>query len=278
MLRTLEQLEGCTIRAPDGDVGLVKDLYFDDQTWIVRYLVVETGTWLANRRVLISPISIGRSEWLDDIIPVTITQDQVKHSPDIDTHKPVSRQHEADYLAYYGYPDYWGGIDGWGEGAFPSSLASGSRSEQDAFRLAREAAHSHDEMANRQPADPHLRSADAVADYHIHASNGDIGHVEGLLVDVHTWALRYIIANTSNWWMGHQVAVPVTLIEHVNWLDATVSLAVTRDTVKTAPSYDSKAMLDRREEIRIHKHYGRPGYWDDASPTPPPTPPSHAAL
>ena len=79
--------------------------------------------------------------------------------------------------------------------------------------------------------------------------------------------------------MGHQVAVPVTLIEHVNWLDATVSLAVTRDAVKAAPSYDSKAMLDRREEIRIHKHYGRPAYWDDTPPTPtPPTPPSHAAL
>jgi len=265
MLRTLDELEGCTLRATDGDVGLVKDLYFDDKAWVVRYLVVETGTWLANRQVLISPISIGQSDWLDDIIPVTITKDQVKHSPDIDTHKPVSRQHETDYLAYYGYPDYWGGVDAWGEGAFPSGLASGSRSEQDAFRAARESTHSHDEMVNRPKQDPHLRSADAVASYHIHARNGDIGHVEGLLVDVHTWAVRYIVVNTSNWWMGHQVALPVKVIESVNWLDATLTLSLTREAVKAAPPYDAKVRLDRRQEISIYKHYGHPGYWEDTS-------------
>ncbi|VVD61779.1 MULTISPECIES: PRC-barrel domain-containing protein [Pandoraea] len=263
MLRTLDELEGCTVRATDGDVGLVKDLYFDDKAWVVRYLVVETGTWLANRQVLISPISIGQSDWLDDIIPVTITRDQVKHSPNIDMHKPVSREHEADYLAYYGYPDYWGGMGAWGECAFPGGLASGSRSELDAFRAAREAANSNDEGVNRPRHDPHLRSADAVSNYHIHASDGDIGHVEGLLVDVHTWALRYLIVNTSNWWMGHLVAVPVKVIEQMNWLDATVSLALTREAVKAAPPYDAKARLDRRQEISIHNHFGRAGYWDD---------------
>lgn len=265
MLRTLDELEGCTIRATDGDVGRVKDLYFDDKSWVVRYLVVETGTWLANRKVLISPISIGQSDWLDDIIPVMITKDQVKHSPNIDTHKPVSRQHETDYLAYYGYPDYWGGADAWGEGAFPSGLASGSRSEQDAFRVARESKHSHDEMVNRPKQDPHLRSSDAVASYHVHARNGDIGHVEGLLVDVHTWAVRYIVVNTSNWWMGNQVALPANVIESVNWLDATVTLSLTREAVKAAPRYDAKARLDRRQEISIYKHYGHPGYWEDIS-------------
>ncbi|MCE4062704.1 PRC-barrel domain-containing protein [Pandoraea sputorum] len=264
MLKTLDELEGCTVRATNGEVGLVKDLYFDDKAWVVRYLIVNTGTWLANRHVLISPISIGRSDWFDDIIPVTITRDQVKHSPDIDTRKPVSRQHETDYLTYYGYPDYRGGVDAWDEGTLPGGVVSGDRSERNETHVAQALTSSHDEMADRPKRDPHLRSADALSDYRIHASDGDIGRVKGLLVDVHTWAVRYLVVNTSHWWMGHQVAVPIVRIDHVNWLDATVSLALTRDTLKTAPPYDGNARLDRLEEIAIYQHYRLPGYWKDA--------------
>ena len=89
--------------ATDGDIGHVKDFYFDDEAWVVRYLIVETGNWLSSRKVLISPIAIGRSNWADKVLSVSITRDKVKNSPDIDTDKPVSRQHEMKYLGYYDY-------------------------------------------------------------------------------------------------------------------------------------------------------------------------------
>ena len=103
----------------------MKDFYFDDLAWVVRYLVVETGSWLSSRKVLISPIAIGHPDWAERVLPVSITKEQVKNSPDIDTDKPVSRQHEMQYLGYYGYPSYWGGAGLWGSGAYPGAMLTG---------------------------------------------------------------------------------------------------------------------------------------------------------
>jgi hypothetical protein len=109
MLKNANHLKGLVIRATDGEIGTVDQLYFDDETWAIRYLMIETGGWLGGRRVLISPISVVHTDWQAKRLDVALTKKRVENSPDIDTHKPVSRQHEAAYLGYYGYPNYWGG-------------------------------------------------------------------------------------------------------------------------------------------------------------------------
>ena len=124
-----------------------------------------------------------------------------------------------------------------------------------------EEAYARADAARHQDDDPHLRSCKAVMDYHIQATDGDIGHVHGLLVDETTWAIRYIIVDTSNWWLGHQVLIAPQWIQDVSWSDVTVSVNLTRQAVKDAPPYDSAAQLDREQEIGIHEHYGRIGYW-----------------
>ena len=264
MLRSMKDLEGYAIRATDGNIGHVKDFYFDDEAWVIRYFVVATGSWLSSREVLISPIAIGEPDWSNNVLPVSITKEQVKNSPDIDTDKPVSRQHEMRYLGYYGYPSYWGGSGLWGGGAYPgmmmtsdgvfgSTLYVADPEAQEAYARADEARHRDDDL--------HLRSCQAVMDYRIHASDGDIGHVQGLLVDEQTWAIRYMIVNTSNWRLGHQVLIAPQWIKSVSWPEATVSVDLTRQAVKDAPEYDSTAPLDRTQEMGIHEHYGRPGYW-----------------
>lgn len=264
MLRSTNELENYAIRATDGTIGHVKDFYFDDERWVIRYLVVDTGAWLLSRKVLISPIAIGRPNWTDKELPVAITKEQVKNSPDIDTDKPVSRQHEIRYLGYYGYPDYWGGTGLWGGGAYPSMMMpgyAGYLSTPYAVRPEAEEAYARAEAARHQDDDPHLRSGKAVMKYHIHATDGEIGHVQGLLVDEETWAIRYIIVDTSNWWLGHQVLIAPQWIQDVSWPDATVSVNLTRQAVKNAPPYTSAAPLDREQEVGIYKHYGRPSYW-----------------
>lgn len=263
MLRSMKDLVDYAIRATDGTVGHVKDFYFDDQAWVIRYLVVDTGSWLSSRKVLISPIAIGHPDWAKKVLPVSITKEQVKNSPDIDTDKPVSRQHEMRYLGYYGYPYYWSGVGLWGGGAEPGMMTgfgglptapyAADPKAQEAYARADEARHRDDDL--------HLRSCQAVMDYHIEASDGDIGHVEGLLVDEQTWAIRYMIVNTSNWWLGNQVLIAPQWIRNVSWPEATVAVDLTRQAVKDAPPYDSTAQLDRKHEMDIHKHYGRPGYW-----------------
>ncbi len=265
MLRSVKDLEDYAIHATDGSIGQVKDFYFDDKAWAVRYLVVDTGTWLSGRKVLISPIAIGQPDWLKKLLPVSITREQVKKSPDIDTDKPVSRQHEVQYLGYYGYPYYWGGAGLWGAGAYPSMMLTGfggfdstspeHREAEEAYARADEARHADDDL--------HLRSCNVVKSYHIHATDGDIGHVQGMLLDDETWAIRYIIVDTSNWWLGHQVLIAPQWIRDVSWSAAKVSIDLTRQAVKDAPQYDPAAPLDRSREADIYKHYGRSAYWAD---------------
>jgi hypothetical protein len=263
MLRTIKNLEGYTIQATDGNIGHVTDFYFDDKTWCARYLVVDTGTWLSSREVLISPISIGIANWADKLLPVSITKDQVENSPDINTQKPVSRQQEIQLFEYYGYPYYWGGYGMWGEGMYPSMMLT----RHDGFILP---PHDEDPEATKasraeqnQDDDIHLRSCQAIINYHIHATDGDIGHIEGLLIDEDTWAIRYMIVNTSNWWLGHQVLIPPHWIEDVSWVDAKASVNLTRQDVKDAPAYNEAMQVDRKAEMYIYNHYGRLGYWVD---------------
>lgn len=264
MLRSMKDLEGCTIRATDDNIGHLTDFYFDDEAWVIRYFVVDTGNWLSSRKVLISPMAISHPNWAEKSLPVSITKEQVQNSPDIDTEKPVSRQHEIQHLGYYGYPFYWGGAGLWGGGIYPDMLLgySGMMSIPQAYSPEAVEAYVSDEAKRHQNDDLHLRSCKEVVGYHIQATDGDIGHVQGILVDEETWAIRYLIVDTSNWWLDHEVLIPPQWIRDVIWQEATVSVNLTLQAVKDAPKFDSAAQLDREQEIEIFKHYGLPGYWE----------------
>ena len=258
MLRTVESVYGCTVAARDGDIGSVDQVYFDDEAWGVRYLVVDTGNWFNKRRVLISPYSFKQANPASGIIEVDLTQQQVKDSPNIDTDKPVSRQHEAEYLGYYGYPTYWAGAYLWGVGAAypPFGPIESTRGTVSEVRDRR------DMEADNRPADVHLRSSKAVRGYHIEAADGRIGHVSGFIFDDEAWVIRYLCIDTSNWWPGgKEVLLATQWIELVDWVGSTVSTRLTRDAIKNSPEYDESVPLSRRYEAKLHKHYGKGGYW-----------------
>jgi hypothetical protein len=265
MLRSLNGLEGYAIGAADGQIGHVADFLFDDEMWVVRYLVVDTGSWLSSRQVLISPISIGEPTWTNRTLPVSITKEQVRNSPDIDTDKPVSRQYELGYFGYYGYyPYYWGAGGLWGASDYPGTLMMGlgrSESGVEPQTVAADRARVAREIDRHRNDDPHLRSVNAVMHYHVEANDGSIGHVQGLLLDEETWAIRYLIVDTSNWWLGQQVLIAPAWIDGISWSERTVSINLTREAVKTAPPYNAAGTLGRHEEISLHDHYRRAGYW-----------------
>jgi uncharacterized protein YrrD len=265
MLRSVKEMEGYAVGATDGAIGHVKDFYLDDEAWVIRYLVVDTGGWLSSRKVLVSPIAIGTPNRAQRVLTASISREQVRNSPDIDTDKPVSRQHEISYLSYYDYPYYWGGAGYWGGGMYPSLLmpSYGGRGSPYASSGEGQREMERRESAQHDQEDPHLRSCNAVIGYHIHASDGEIGHVAGMLIDEQTWAVRYFVVDTSNWWLGHQVLIAPQWIDSVNWLDQTVAVSMTRQAVKDAPAYEPQAGLNREAEDRLHEHYGRAGYWTD---------------
>lgn len=267
MLHDLKKLENYKISATDGEIGKVNDFYFDDDKWTVRYLVVEAGTWLSSRKVLISPISIQEPDLIARTLAVSITMAQVQSSPDIDTDKPVSRQFEEQYLGYYGYPAYWDGGGMWGEGLYPYAMAPGyagyGADKQERERELQ--THLANERERHRNDDPHLRSCNEVVGYHIHATDGEIGHVAGFVLDDQTWAIRYLIIDTSNWWLGHKVLVAPHWITEVRWSDRTVEVDLSRELLKNAPVYDANAELTRDQELSLYRHYGRRGYWGDST-------------
>lgn len=272
MLRSTKELLDLAIVAKDdaidGAIGVVKDLYFDDEAWAVRYFVVDTGSWLSSRKVLISPMAAGKPDWAAKLLPVSLTREQVKNSPDIDTDMPVTRQHETDYLDYYSYSYYWGGAGMlWGRSGNPTPLLPGyaGYGSDTAARAEADSAQART-GARQQDQDPHLRSCNAVVGYQIEASDGEIGHVQGLLVDEESWAIRYLVVSTGNWWKGHELLVAPQWIQRVNWADQTVAIDLARDALKQAPWYDPARPLSREMEIAVYKHYGRAGYWPDAAP------------
>jgi sporulation protein YlmC with PRC-barrel domain len=258
MLRNLNKLEGLPVSATDGTIGMVKDFYFDDESWVVRYLVVDTSRWLGGREVLISPYSVGHLDFAQDALPVTVTREQVKNSPDVESQRPISRQYEKSYLGYYGYPYYWGGVGLWGGGSYPGTLLTGTPASAYNYQ-------GYLKLPTDGNSDPHLRSCNSVSSYRIHATDGELGHVQGYLVDDDSWSIRYLIVNTSNWWMGHQVLLSPEWIADVSWPASTVSIDLKRQAIKDAPVYDPAAPLEREAEAAIYTHYGRNGYWSGSS-------------
>jgi hypothetical protein len=253
MLRNAGDMKGLTIRATDGEIGMVDQFYFDDETWTVRYLVVDTGGWLSGlsgRLVLISPYSVGSTDWHARRLNVRLTKKQVAESPEIDTHKPVSRQHEAELNGYYGYPFYWSGPNLWGTEFSPMEvvgLQMAAMEDASAKSCAME--------------DTHLRSTAEVKGYSIQATDGEIGHVAGFVIDDETWAIRYLEVATQNWWPGKKVLVPPSWIKNVDWPESTVTVELDRETIKSSPEYNESTAITRGYEDLLYQYYGRPPYW-----------------
>ncbi len=257
MLRSMKDLYGFTIGATDGDIGTVKECYFDDVSYTVRYVVVDTGGWLSERKVLLSPFAFRAMDWEHKRITAALTKAQVEKSPDIDTDKPVSRQHEAVYYGYYGYNPYWEGSYLWGAYSYPYSGSGPAPSAADL---------EHERRWNwetEERGDPHLRSSRAVTGYHIQAKDGDVGHVADFLVDDYSWAIRYMIADTSNWWLGKKVLVATAWIKRVDWDHSELHVTVTRAQIKNCPEYDPARPVERAYETQLYGHYGQPRYWDE---------------
>jgi hypothetical protein len=244
MLRTLHDLKHTTIGATDGPIGKVRDAYFDDQHWTMRYLVVDTGGWLS-RQVLITPLAIERVDWNGERIEVRMTREQVRNSPDIDTDKPVSRQHEMLYLNYYGLPHYWSGPMLWGPTASPLGIGD-IRSEplRTGHRM-----QSLEEMSDQN--DPHLRSCASVSGYHVEANDGAIGHIADYLFDDDTWTLRYLVIDTRNWLPGKRVVISSEWVERVSWNERKAYVSMSKQSIRDAPEYDRDLTIRDTPELGV---------------------------
>ena len=222
MLRNLKPLYGDKLGALDGDVGHVKDFYFDDQSWAVRYVVAETGTWLTGRQVLISPHAFGSLHQAGKLLLVNLRRKQIEDSPSIETHKPVSRQYEEEYHRYYGWPFYWQGGSLWGMSDLPTAALPVMPPQGEPTTAG---------LSQAERPDAHLRSTRAVTGYHLQASDGVVGHVCDFLVDPQTWAIGHLVIKIGHRFSGKEVQIPTNLVERISYDESTVFVGLTKATV-----------------------------------------------
>lgn len=229
MLRSVKSIHGSRLEAIDGEIGRADDFYFDDESWKVRYLVADTGTWLPRRLVLLSPAALGTpSDWA---VPVSLPKAKIENSPGISTHEPVSRLHEKRIAAHYGWPPYW---------------------KDDDVVL---------EAATDRCVEEHLRSAHEITGYEVEATDGSIGHIHDLIIETEEWTIRYVVVDLSVWLPARKVLLSPVWFHRIEWEHGTVHLELTREDVKRSPHYHPSEPINRVYEDQLYDFYGRPKYW-----------------
>jgi hypothetical protein len=256
MLFAVSGLLGCSVDATDGRVGEVKDFLFDDQSWKIRWMVVDTGVWLPGRKLLVHPSAIDpldlspRSDKLPmmsgpemPVVSVRLTKERIEGGPQTREDDVVTRQMEVRLYEYYGWDPSLGATYLRAKDVAPDSsrLKGGQASVGDAD-------------------DSHLRGVVSVKGYHVHATDGDIGHVETFIADDVNWDIRYLVIATRNWLPGTHVQLAPFAVTGIDSNGRRVNVNVTRDQVKTSPPWDPLSLADKATEQSLHRHYNWPGY------------------
>lgn len=250
MKRSIKSLMGYMIGATDGEIGKVKDFYFDDEAWTIRYLVVETGDWLSGRKVLISPQALLTTNWENETFPVNLTKKQIENSPDIDTDAPVSRQQEIELHEYYPWASYW--LSNMGMGAMGTSgMILPVRAS-----VSEEINEKNHESDKKPHVDHHLRSAESVISYTVKAKDGDIGNIEDFIIDDITWELIFLVVDTGHWFPGKKVILSPKWIKEINWDISNIVIDHTAYQVKNSPEYYPHQLINEVYEKSFYDYYG----------------------
>jgi uncharacterized protein YrrD len=233
MLWEASVVGGYKLAGLDGEIGSVRDFYFDDQSWVIRFLIADTGNWLTGIHISIARAALIEVDGGERHISVDMTREQIERSPVLSSQAPVSEQLEAVSFGIYGSPEMG-----------PDKPVRGP-----AVRGMRR--------------DPHLRSTHHVRGYHVQAVDGDIGVVSDFIIDDATWAIRYLVIDTQNWLEGRHVLISPQWIERVSWIKSSVLVSLSRAAIEQSPEDPGGSLRTREYETRLHEHYDRRGYWVD---------------
>ncbi|RZK00974.1 MAG: PRC-barrel domain containing protein [Flavobacterium sp.] len=213
------QIFKLSLGALDGEIGKVKDIYFDDSNWMVRYLVADTGNWLFERKVLISPIAVEQPfEIHNNVINLKLDKQQVKNSPEIDTDLPFSLQQESSLFDHYSWPSFGRAGMGWPT----TSVLRGTSAVINKAELQAEF-------------DPHLRSFQHISKYEVYHEYGRVGIVKDLIVDTVNWSIPFLLFDDVFTSDQERVVVSTTKILSIDWDTFQIRISLSQEEVKNAP-------------------------------------------
>jgi sporulation protein YlmC with PRC-barrel domain len=235
-LRSWRDLSGYSVRALDGDVGRVRELYFDDAQWQVRHVVVDVGRWSRSRRVLVSPSAIAEILWEHRRLVLTATRDQVWAWPEASADQPVARQ-----------------------------LESRRRSQANwAVTVAGDALTSYSEAlrtptfeplnANGTPFDPHLRTSRVVVGLDLRAEGASVGRIADLVLDDASWEVLYLVVA---WHDGKRFALPTNCVRRIAPEEKAVTAGVDSTALASSPRLEPATLFTRQYEQAVRQHFAR---------------------
>ncbi len=252
MLFSLNQLKGFDIKAIDGEIGKLDEVYFDDGCWQTRYLVVNVGNWLLREQVLLIPQVVTGVDPQAKTIQVALTKEEVESSPDALEVTPVSRQREIALRRHYQWTPYWD-VDPLataGFGRMPYTIKAPNLGVKASVQLAEDpltlSSPGMEEQASRPagrddqamtPVDlrpsGRLRSSHEVNGYPILSQDGEVGHLEDFLMDPDLRFTRFLVVDTGGWLAGKKVVVPPTFVH--KWEGSAIRMLLTKVQLENAP-------------------------------------------
>ena len=244
MLQSSKDLIAYKAKANNGEVvGRIRDLLFEDESWTVRYLVVDTGSWLVGRKTLVAISQCWEPNAESKTLRVNLSKEQIENGPSLDEHAPVSRQFEIEFARHFQLVPYWGGLTG------PVTSPALVQPVPDS--------------PPEQEGDPALRSMSEVMGYAISAQDETFGELEELVVDDIGWVIRYLVVDTRKWLPSSKVLLAPEWAQDVSRAERFVSIDLKKSEIQSAPEYDRDNLLLRDYEDELHRHYGREGYWEN---------------
>ncbi|MCB0393149.1 MAG: hypothetical protein KDD25_01240 [Bdellovibrionales bacterium] len=239
MIRCLSELTGYDINAIDGKVGSCVDFLFDDQSWTVRHLVVDTGGWIPGRKVIVPPSSINRVNWKDGELDLEFNKKKLEESPSLSKDAPVSRQYEEKYYNYMGWPPYWG-------------LGFTMRSGFNPRNTDIEREQSKNTIVTT------TRSFKEVLGYEISNKEDTFGSVEDVIVSDANWKVTGFVVRLSKWLPSDRVIMPLSDIEEISWLGQSLNSLKTKEQIKALQKYSPHDGVNAVSEVRFYDYTGHP--------------------
>lgn len=258
MLRKLKNLEGFKVHGRDGDLGKVKDFYFDQHRFILRYVVVDTGSWLKNELTLISTEAFEKINYKAQEILVDLSSAELEEAPALAKNKPVSKVMEERVVKHFDWPIYW-------SSPHPSDgppIQAGSIMREKLFNF--ENLTDEEKQAEEEEIESNLRSFNEVRGYHIQAEDKEFGHLEDIFVDEENWVIRYLLIDTRNILPGKNVLIAPEWLQHISWNQEKIFVSKSKEEIKNAPEYreeKSDYLVDRKYEEKLYNHYDEIKYW-----------------
>jgi hypothetical protein len=257
MLRLTKELINYDVKAFDDQIGKVDDFLFMDTDFIIQYMVVNTGPLFLGRNVLISPSTLGEPDWISKQIPVNLTKQEIKDSPDIKTDQPISAIDLERLHDYYRWPKFWT--------PFNTALNStNTRSSSNKRAVTPEQRTDTVKLSLQKVKEidtPKLRSVNEVIGYEIAANDGTAGTIDDIIIDDKLWFLRYLVIKTGNIFNHKKVVLAVDWIDWISHRKSEFRIDMPIQTIKESPEFDPETPMTRRQEEVFYDFHGKPYYW-----------------